>query len=250
MIKNKIGIRALLFTALVLSIMLIPTVSAEKLSKTIDQPSELEQGLIDALNSNTENISTDEIIANYFKDNEDKISKNSFAKNDKASDKDNLRTYQLEDGSLITFMKKGDFYISSMEEESNSEIVTQRAINAATSYSYTPILTASKSFYSPMGVKLFTVYSKGYYRYDGNTVKAYYMDSWYTKGYLSIWQVSNWEEGGYDYASAAVSEIYGRGNFHYGFEYQGVGLVIQDKYVTVKSICDKNGNYQFLWSAY
>ena len=46
--------------------------------------------------------------------------------------------------------------------------------------------------------------------------------------------VSYWEEGGYDYASVTLSEVYGKGYFHYGIEIEGIGLVIQDLNVEVK----------------
>jgi hypothetical protein len=161
-----------------------------------------------------------------------------------------LRTYQLKDGSAITFTNESFFYISGLKEEANNEILT-KSTNTAASYSYTPMLTAYKEFYSyPFGSLLFTIYAKGYYGYNGNTVKSYYYDSWYTIGFAQIWQVSNWEEGGYDYATGTLSEIYGRGNFHWGIEYEGVGWVIEDYLCTVKSQCDKNGNYQFLYSVY
>jgi hypothetical protein len=248
MFNKRFGIGMLILVILLVGMALIPAVSAQEVSKISEKPSELEQGLIDSLNSNTKNLSTDDVIANYFEANKDKISINDLAKNDTVSDENNSRTYQLKDGSKITFTNGSYFYISGMEEETNNKKITQ-SVTATTSYSYTPMLTAYKHFYSTTGLRLFSIYARGYYGYNGNTVKAYYYDSWYDRGFASIWQVSNWEEGGYDYASGTLSEIYGRGNFHWGFEYQGIGLVIQDKYITVKSTCDKNGNYKFLWSA-
>lgn len=231
---------------LLIGMVLVPAVSAQKENSiTSDKPSELEQGLIDALNSNTKGLSKDVMIANYCKANKDKIS---IPKNDTVPGKDNLRTYQLKDGSAITFTNKSFFYISGLKEDANNEIVAKN-INTAAGDSYTGMLTAYKKFYSyPFGSLLFTINAKGYYKYNGATVTAYYYDSWYTRGVAQIWQVSNWEEGGYNYDTHTLSEIYGRGNFHWGIEYQGVGWVIEDYLCTVKSQCDKNGNYQFLYS--
>jgi hypothetical protein len=70
--------------------------------------------------------------------------------------------------------------------------------------------------------------------------KAHY-DSWYTRGFCSVWQVSNWKEGGINYGT--TSDIYGRGEFYVSFNV-GVGdLILQDDYVNFYIRCDKNGKY-------
>jgi hypothetical protein len=248
MIKNKIGVGTLILAMLLVGMALVPAVNAQESSKISDASSELERGLIDTLNSNTKDLSKDVIIANYFEVNKAKISKNNIAKTNTVSGKNNLRTYQLEDGSNITFTNEGFFYISGIKEEANSRTIVTQSTTATASNSYTKTITASKVFYSNTGFRMFSTYAKGYYAYNGNTVKAYYMDSWYTRGTLSSWQITNWEEGGYNYANGALSEIYGRGNFHWGFEYAGTGIVFQDYYIVVKSKCDKYGKYQCVWS--
>jgi hypothetical protein len=105
-------------------------------------------------------LSTDDVIANYFEANKDKISENNLAKNDTVLDENNSRTYQLKDGSKITFTNGRYFYISGMEEEANNKKITQ-SVTAATSYSYTPMRTAYKHFYSTTGLRLFSIYAKG-----------------------------------------------------------------------------------------
>ncbi len=53
MIANrKLGIGALLAAMLLVSMAFVPTAVAQENTKTSDKPSQLEQGLIDALNSN------------------------------------------------------------------------------------------------------------------------------------------------------------------------------------------------------
>ena len=113
------------------------------------------------------------------------------------------------------------------------------------SMSYTPSLEYSWSAYSWAGIRLFTIHTKGYFGYDGTKVEAHHVDSWYTKGFLSVWQVSNFEEGGYNNDAGTYSEFYGRGNFHFGIEIDGRGIVITDKYLNLYVSCDKDGEYEY-----
>ncbi|WP_292379724.1 hypothetical protein [Methanosarcina sp. UBA289] len=244
--KKNIGIGTFLLAMLLIFTVFVSTVNAQENLKISDKPSQVEQGLIDALNSNSKNLHTDDVIANYCKANKDKISESNLVPKNTISNKNNLRTYKLEDGSNITFTNEGYFYITGAEEEANDKTVTKSTTEVISSVplQYTSTKTASASFYDIYGLRLFSIYAKGYYGYNvyPATVKAYYIDSWYTRGTASIWQVSNWKEGGYNYANTPKSEIYGKGNFHWGFEYNGVGVIIQDKYITVKSTCDQFGN--------
>ncbi|AKB28503.1 hypothetical protein MSSIT_1784 [Methanosarcina siciliae T4/M] len=240
MIKNKIGI--FLLTMLV-SMALIPAVSAQEELTASEKPSEWEQGLIDALNSNTKSLSTDDLILNYCEANKDKIS---ILKNDTASEKNNLRTYELKDGSDITFTNENFFFVTNMTEEPNNKTITQSTTAATSSVNldYTDTITASQSFYNIMGGRLFTIYSKGYYGYSISPaiVEAHYIDAWYTLGTPTIFQVSNWQEGASDNTVTHISEIYGSGHFHWGFEIAGAGLVLYDKNIKVYSTCDQFGN--------
>lgn len=224
------------------SMALVPVVSAQEELTASEKPSEWEQGLIDNLNSNAKSLSTDKVILNYCKANKDKIS---ILKSDAASDKSNLRTYELKDGSDITFTNENFFFVTSTKKEPNNKLITQSTTTTRTSgLDYTDTITASQSFYNLMGGRLFTIYSKGYYGYSISPaiVEAHYIDAWYTLGTPTIFQVSNWQEGVSDNTVTHKSEIYGSGHFHWGFEVAGSGLVIYDKYIKVYSTCDQFGN--------
>jgi hypothetical protein len=97
MIANrKFGIGALLAAMLLVSMAFVPTAVAQENTKTSDKPSQLEQGLIDALNSNKNNLDTDDVVANYCKANKDKIpilTNETFSAKNKLS----LKTYKLKD---------------------------------------------------------------------------------------------------------------------------------------------------------
>lgn len=132
---------------------LVPVVSAQEELTASEKPSEWEQGLIDNLNSNAKSLSTDKVILNYCKANKDKIS---ILKSDTASDKSNLRTYELKDGSDITITNENFFFVTSTKKEPNNKLITQSTTTTRTSgLDYTDTITASQSFYNLMGGRLF-----------------------------------------------------------------------------------------------
>lgn len=100
--------------------------------------------------------------------------------------------------------------------------------------------SATKEYYSAAGVNIFTISVSSTFSYNG-TKASYYsgFDAYYTRGFLSIWQVSNWVSGkeavGYSYSA------YAKGNFHFGLEVNGVGIVIQDFYIKHTVTCTKDG---------
>ncbi len=57
MSKTRVG--AIFAAILLLCIAFVPSAMAEEASKVSDKPSELQQGLIDALNSDTKKLSTE-----------------------------------------------------------------------------------------------------------------------------------------------------------------------------------------------
>lgn len=253
--KKKFEIGTLLLAMLLVCIVFVPAVSAQENSIKSDKPSQLEQGLIDALNSNTNNLATDDVVANYCKSNKEKIpilTNETFSAKNKLS----LKTYGLKDGSNVTFTNKGFFYISSIKEEQNNIKINQKTTSSKSlvtpqyyELSYTPLIKAEASFYNMWGSRLFTIDARGYYGYNVNPAICYgYLDdAWYTRGTASPWQVSNWVSGSTNYNSntGQKATVYAKGNFHWGAEYQGVGFIVQDYYIKVYSNCYQFGNYHY-----
>lgn len=98
----------------------------------------------------------------------------------------------------------------------------------------------SETYYGLVGNKLFSLAVECTFYYNGQ--KAWYksgFDYYYTKGFLSIWQVSNWK--GWREKSGTSYKAYCAGNFHFGLEYEGNGLVIQDFYCKNTLTCSKDG---------
>ncbi len=239
----------MLLAILLLCTMFVSIVSAQDNLTAKVKPSELEQGLIDVLNSDTKNLAADYVIANYCKANEDKIS---ISEDNNVSSKSNSRTYQLESGSNITFINHGNFLIDDLKVDNNTiqPVNKENEMNLQSEDNsfYTPSLISSVSEYNSFGWKLFTVYTQGYFGYDNKSVQPYHVNSWYVHNMpFNLWQISNWKEGT-DIISNSTAEVYSQGNFHYGFEYKGNSLTVQNYHVKVYLSCDQNGNYGAYYS--
>jgi hypothetical protein len=97
------------------------------------------------------------------------------------------------------------------------------------------------NWYNYLGSKIFSVYTKGYFGYDYNSVEAHHVDSWYAKYIIfNPWQVSNWQEGGQP-SSSSTAEVYGKGRFSWGYTVAGNYFTVQDKYIKVFMTCNKYG---------
>jgi Cu/Ag efflux protein CusF len=241
---KRFEIKTLILTMIVLCIVFVPAVSAQENSMVNNKPSDLQQELINALNSKAKSSSIDNVVANYCTVNKDKILKNGFGSNNK--------TYQLKDGSKIAFIKNGIF-IDSLTIEANNKttqpvskennIVSASLVNPA----YTSTIKYGVTRYNYLGWALFTVYTQGYFGYDYTNVAPHFVNGWYTK-YLAFnpWTVSNWAAGGDMYGSK-TAEVYSKGNFHFGVVIEGNQIDIQDIYLKPYIRCNQYGSY---WTGY
>jgi hypothetical protein len=242
--KKKFEIRTLFLAMLLVLIVLVPAVSAQENSKVSYKSSELEKGLVDALNSNTKNLSTNDVVVNYVKTNKDKISKTNFALNNTVLGKNQSRTYQLKDGSVITFEDDGFFSISSIKEEPNNITVKQTAAKA--SLSTTNVIQTSHFFYNwvTANILLYRMYTKGYFDYNGQTVTGHLVDAWYVRDQPAFWQVSDWSKGVINYSTHTRSDVYGTGYFQFGILVNGIGLVLREHHDNLYIKCNQYGSYQ------
>ncbi|MCY9376483.1 hypothetical protein MOF34_15510 [Bacillus sp. T17B1] len=148
-------------------------------------------------------------------------------------------THKLNENISVTFTNTPVYFIESTTEEDTPQTSSNVEI-AAAKYKNTKTYTHSYTAKNFLNMKLFTVKAKGYFQYNGSDVKPKLNDAWYTKGFLSIWQVSNWQKSTYKKGSN-YAEVYGRGNFHFGLEINGYGLVVQDQYIKVYLTGNKKG---------
>lgn len=240
--NKKFGIGTLILAILLACIMFVSAVSAQENSIASAKPSELQQGLINELNSNQKNVPIDNIVSNYFKANNDKISVKNSGINSPGK-------YQLKDGSNITFTNQS-FSIDVLTTEKlnnstiqlmdkNSKVAPQWVVPPAS----TPSLTYTHSLYSYGGVRFLSLTVKGYFQYDYYSVVGHCTDGYYTKYlYFNPWQVTNWEKGAQS-ISSTQAEVYDDGRFTAGFTIAGNYIEIDSKYIEADIVCDKMGNY-------
>ncbi|SDF63568.1 hypothetical protein SAMN04488589_0971 [Methanolobus vulcani] len=234
----------LLIAMLLVCAFIVQPVSSQEVLTASETPSDFEQGLIDALNSKSNILTTDTIITDYFEKNQ--VSTDYIKKDSTSSKTISLRTYELNDGSYISFPNDNFFFISDIKETENTSIVTK-------STSRTSDILASRAVYSKYGgQKVYTLYTQGYFTYDGETVDAHLLNSWYKKEFLAaaIWKVSNWEKGTYEYSSGTTSKFYGRGNFEWGLYISGYGLTLGDYYNELYVVGDEDGDYIIAFDSY
>lgn len=163
-------------------------------------------------------------------------------------------TYQVDDNTIVTI---NPLYIeiTDIKEEDGEEFVEEPEENSmlgflddlfslkvyAASKTKTKSYSESKAYYSWVGTKVFTIGLTCNFYYNGT--KAWYksgFDGWYKRATGSIWQVSNWKEKREQSGKSYIARC--SGNFHFGLEYRGIGLIIQDYYISHIATCNKNGS--------
>lgn len=151
----------------------------------------------------------------------------------------NPTTINISDHIKIAFKQDGSFSIS--ELETSKSVVSTNSMRLYSNEKTTIDYTNKVTRYGPIGNKLYAISVKGYFTGTiGNTPTGHLVNASYTRGILSVWQVSNWEKGSESDEGSERAYVYGRGNFHFGAEYDGNGLVIQDIYEDVYVACDSN----------
>ncbi len=130
--------------------------------------------------------------------------------------------------------------------EATPERIAKGAIDINENTRSATSVTSIRSFYHAvyallLGQEIYRITQEAQFTYDGSTVYANYADGYYERGFLSIWQVSDFEDSQEStyYGDARVKSS---ANFHYGLEINGIGLVIQDNNCWVDARCTKNGS--------
>lgn len=114
-------------------------------------------------------------------------------------------------------------------------------MKSATRAKKTRHYSKSKKYYNSFGRTLFEVGMECDFYY--NYLKAWYkggFNAWYKRGAFSFWQVDNWNTG--REKSGETYQIHCSGNFHFGLEVHGVGIVAQEVVVRQVATCHPSGN--------
>lgn len=97
-----------------------------------------------------------------------------------------------------------------------------------------------------LGQELYRITQEAQFTYNGSSVALNYADGYYKRGFLSIWQVSDFEDSKESFVTVdgvTYKQVKSSANFHYGLEIDGIGLVIQDNYCWVSARCSKDGTF-------
>lgn len=143
-------------------------------------------------------------------------------------------TFALDDGRVLSIQGAA---IGIDEPIEISDIASSKA--------YTPTKSHSRSYYSWTNLKLLTIYAKGYFSYNGSSLPTAYPDAGGTyvkKGFLSMWQINEWSEGGYQDPKAGNTKVYGAGSFYLGFDLGGGSLHFQTIQGEAGLKCNKKGS--------
>ncbi|MCI6813002.1 MAG: hypothetical protein MR922_11490 [Lachnospiraceae bacterium] len=141
-------------------------------------------------------------------------------------------------------------YVNGVEDvEATPERIAKGAVdNTASAYSVRSTSPINKYYHAVyalvLGQELYRITQEAQFTYDGSSVSVNYSDGSYQRGFLSIWQVSDFEdskESNVTVDGVYYAQVKSSANFHYGLEIQGVGLVIQDNYCWVDARCSKTG---------
>ncbi|MCO7127911.1 hypothetical protein NIE88_19410 [Sporolactobacillus shoreicorticis] len=163
----------------------------------------------------------------------------------------NFQSYKINDNVSIIFTDDLGYFIE-VASEVPSLPVTNNASPlfislASSSYKNTKTYTYGITRYAYiLHQPLYSVGVKGYFSYNKSKVNAHLVDGWYKRATASIWQVSDWHKGS-RINSAKHGEVYSEGNFHFGIEYAGIGLILEEQHVKVYIRADKKGKH---WHGY
>lgn len=146
-----------------------------------------------------------------------------------------IETHEIDDKTLL-LLTEDYFIIDTIEEEKpavSTFATTKKKIG-----------TSSRTFYGSLaGNRLFDLYVRMNFAYNGSKAwSAAAPESGYSRGTLSAWQVSNFKTSHTRGTSVTTSyKAKATGNFHFGLEYDGNGLVIQEVVASVTVACSKTG---------
>lgn len=152
-----------------------------------------------------------------------------------------IRSEEL-DNVIINFKNDGTFYIEKINIKNDKlRFATDHdaILRGAVSYK-----TASNSYEARglFGNLLWEAYIEAEFGFDGQ--KAWVNGTpygYYKRGNLSLWQVSDWDVDWTNYGGELGARAYARGNFHWGVEYDGNGLVIQELNLDLRVSCNYKG---------
>ncbi len=155
-------------------------------------------------------------------------------------------TIYLDSENSITLDGVMIYVNGATDVEATPEMVAKGAIDISSNARAAQSTTSIRSYYHAvyallLGQEIYRITQEAQFTYDGSSVSANYADGHYERGFLSVWQVDNFQNSARSTLNGSA-RVKSSANFHYGLEINGVGLVIQDNYCWVDIRCTKNGS--------
>jgi hypothetical protein len=167
----------------------------------------------------------------------------------KLSESDTVETIKVDNDNEIT-INKGSISVKGLEiVDATPERIAQGAIDVSNNFSVmssgvTDIKSYYHAEYNLFGMELWRITQEAQFTYTGSSVTVNYSKGHYTHGTLSAWQVSNWKDSSVDSIQVGgvwTKKVTSSGNFHWGIEYDGNGVVFQDLFVSIDARCTVDG---------
>lgn len=188
-------------------------------------------------NNNSRGITIPEqIVEDFISENADNYDVETLSKSTQTI------TIHLDDENSIMLNGIGIVVKGVEEVEVTPERIEKGAVDpsmelARNTKNYTPVKSYYYAIYALLlGQELYRITQEAQFTYDGDSVEVNYSDGYYEKGFLSIWQVSDFEDSKESTLSGSA-RVKSSANFHYGFEIDGTGLIIQDIFCWVDARC-------------
>lgn len=109
----------------------------------------------------------------------------------------------------------------------------------------TPIVEYYVAQIGGTGLELWRLTQEAQFRYTGTSAEVNYKDGYYKRGTLSMWQVSNWNPNQVTSLKNSdgdwTKEVRSTATFHWGVEFNGSGLVIEEKNAYAYARCTVYG---------
>ena len=158
-------------------------------------------------------------------------------------------TIDLGDGNSITLDGILIYANGYNDVAATPERIQNGAIDVSDSTRAVSQTTSIRAYYHAvyalvLGQELYRITQEAQFTYNGTSVSVNYADGYYQRGFLSIWQVSDFQdstESTIVVDGVTYKQVKSSANFHYGLEIDGIGLVIQDNYCWVSARCTKSG---------
>lgn len=191
------------------------------------------------------NLDANELLISFYAERQHK----NYSFKEISSDK---QTIIINDKQEIIFCDQNVFIATRDQIPLNNNMLKRNEFNSvggsnrtSSSWNYTDTYRVSIEAYGAVfGNWLFTVNQEAQFRYNYSTSECIDSNGYYEFSNMNIWQVNDWQDSKITHPhtnGVNWTSVKSQGHFHYGFEVNGVGLVIKNTIAWATIECDPSG---------